>query len=1288
MKKRGFPKRINFVRIITVGITLFVVVTLTSSSLISTTLNNISKKQFSNLEEKEPSIGFEPSAGLAPNIAVDNHDIPLVSLPFDEYMWGYIVNSSVYDEGTCTFAVDDPGDIEYLQDTESDDFLSGGTGTSDCRWLAVEYGNGALWEIDPEDGDMMYIGGGGASLNGLAHDLTDQTMYGASGSKLYMVDPETGDQEYIGSFGNDVNEMIGIAVNTNGVMYGWDLGDKLWQIDEETGEATEVGPLGIDLNYAQDGEFCYETGYLYLTAYTVSPNVGGYLYFCDVETGECTMIGQFEGNSQITASFKSFGMPPLPTDIGIKNIISPNDGDACEEIEVAVTVKNYGWQSEDDVPVNVVISKDGIYEEYNETEYIDINYGETIDVEMSSWTPDDWHIESNEYIDYKITACVDVYADSNETNDCKEKWFELYFAYFHDVGCTDVKGPKNGPAQTFQINASIKNFGQYDECCFKTEVEIAEVDLSSSEEIFSYNFPSCDPWPPTGWSSTDPHFGCSNTNYSGGSAPELRFYYYPVYYPHAYRFISPEIDTSDYTVVEIEFKHRIMHSSGNYEMQVQTSQNGNTWDTVWSTSGSMEPRTVTLFTGENVGLDTFYIAFTVQTYGNYFLYWYVDDILITGYTTFDSEYEDYQCTTTIKPGEEKELEMDEWTPDFLQYETTDTKIYLIKAWTDMFSPPDENLDNDLFTEIIILDFFHDVGIQKLSSPPAGPGYSRIFYAVDLSDFPNCRFIWFDPEDPGTFNIISDSWWPSSQYPLGATFDKNGYMWLCDSDGYIYIKEDPNSEEIETIGNSGAGELVGLAFHEKTDTLYGMSTKKIYEIDMDTGSATFIGSMGNSGIMISLDCDKDGTMYAYELGIDTGWTYTIDLETGMATKLGPTEVSLYYGQDMAYEWATETMFACVYNYNTFQGELHWVDLETGKFNYLGTLKDGAQVTCLAIPGVFCSYISYVPIGTESIEAIAENVGTFPEEDMTCYAEMYEYITNCTSGTLVYEDNVTDIDILEPLGGEETLTFDDYNFAVEGGYLLKLNLTDDDDDDLDNNYYTWTIGCDGTPPTSSHEIYPPEPDGENGWYVSDIEVTICAIDPSIGCDTPGSGVKEIIVSINGDAWETYGGDCITIIIDEDGDDINIAYYSIDNVGNEESIKSFTIDMDQTKPNINVIWDAYKKGLNWYVRFSCEATDAISGMDRVEMYINDDLHEVNDNPDGKIYDFIIKWLDEFNTSNFKFVAFDKAGNSAFSLINGADIKSYSYSKIYTHQSIKIWAQMWLDRFMLINKLFRWLI
>jgi hypothetical protein len=205
------------------------------------------------------------------------------------------------DIGPCYFDLDDPGNITHLSDWGQPNFLSGGTWTNDGRWLCSLYGDGLLMEVDLE-GHSWVIGGGGANLNGLAYNPVNNKLYGAGDTALYLIDPDTGAQELIGSYGGGVQYMIGIAFDSTGTLYGWDIvQDKLWTINTESGEATEIGPLGIDLQYAQDGAFDYDTDTLYLSAFTISPNFGGYLYTCDKNTGACTLVGQFDGDSEIDA---------------------------------------------------------------------------------------------------------------------------------------------------------------------------------------------------------------------------------------------------------------------------------------------------------------------------------------------------------------------------------------------------------------------------------------------------------------------------------------------------------------------------------------------------------------------------------------------------------------------------------------------------------------------------------------------------------------------------------------------------------------------------------------------------------------------------------------------------------------------------------------------------------------------------------------------------------------------------------------------------------------------------
>ncbi len=203
--------------------------------------------------------------------------------------------------------LDDPGDANcFCPDFPGSG--SGGTLTNDAMIITSEYGTGAIYEIDPLTCDFKIIGGGGVSLNGLAFDPIDEEIYACTNDDLYKIYRQNGSQEYIGRFGTGVVNMIGLACDADGVLYGWDLGDNLWTINKKTGLASLVGPLGIDLNYAQDGDFHKVNDILYLAAFTSSQE--SLLYECDEDSGSCTLVGQFQDNTQVTLFTIPWNYPP------------------------------------------------------------------------------------------------------------------------------------------------------------------------------------------------------------------------------------------------------------------------------------------------------------------------------------------------------------------------------------------------------------------------------------------------------------------------------------------------------------------------------------------------------------------------------------------------------------------------------------------------------------------------------------------------------------------------------------------------------------------------------------------------------------------------------------------------------------------------------------------------------------------------------------------------------------------------------------------------------------------
>jgi hypothetical protein len=270
------------------------------------------------------------------------------------YAW--CMASCPYCEGPVYFPLDYSGNITHIACYSGPDFPAGGTWTNDGRWICCWYVSGALFEIDPETGETTEIGGGGISLKGLAYNPVNNKLYGASsdGSSggLYEIDIKTGEQTYIGDFVN-TSWMIGIAFDKDGVLYGWDISnDSLWTINIYNGEATLVGPLGIDLHYSQDGHFEMDDNILYLATYTLSPNYGGYLYKCDTDTGNCTLIGQFENNAELdaltipynwlgpTADFTWTPTLPNPDDTILFNASASSDPDGY------ITIYEWDWDND------------------------------------------------------------------------------------------------------------------------------------------------------------------------------------------------------------------------------------------------------------------------------------------------------------------------------------------------------------------------------------------------------------------------------------------------------------------------------------------------------------------------------------------------------------------------------------------------------------------------------------------------------------------------------------------------------------------------------------------------------------------------------------------------------------------------------------------------------------------------------------------------------------------------------------------------------------------------------
>jgi hypothetical protein len=212
--------------------------------------------------------------------------------------------------GPAKFELDNPGNLTKLSGYTVNNFFTGGTWTRDGRWLCVKYGTDMLYEINPDDGHITEIGGGGGdNISDLAYDPFTCKMYGVGDTYLYLIDTETGELTIVG-IGSYY--MVGLAFDRDGICYGIGL-NGLYTIDVSTGEVTFVCPL-INCTSPSDAEFDIDNDILYLIGYTTGYMTG--LYICDTETGECDFVGQFEGGVELTAlaiPYNSSFIPPITT---------------------------------------------------------------------------------------------------------------------------------------------------------------------------------------------------------------------------------------------------------------------------------------------------------------------------------------------------------------------------------------------------------------------------------------------------------------------------------------------------------------------------------------------------------------------------------------------------------------------------------------------------------------------------------------------------------------------------------------------------------------------------------------------------------------------------------------------------------------------------------------------------------------------------------------------------------------------------------------------------------------
>jgi hypothetical protein len=151
-------------------------------------------------------------------------------------------------------------------------------------------------------------------------------------------------------------------------------------------------------------------------------------------------------------------------------------------------------------------------------------------------------------------------------------------------------------------------------------------------------------------------------------------------------------------------------------------------------------------------------------------------------------------------------------------------------------------------------------------------------------------------------------------------------------------------------------------------------------------------------------------------------------------------------------------------------------------------------------------------------------------------------------------------------------------------------------------TWH-GGDMEPPWTEAEFDPETPNGDNDWYISDVEVTLLAYD---------NDSEEIYTyyKINNGPQQDYDD---PFILSEERSDNSIEFWSVDGIGNEELPHNIIegISIDKTAPIVDIVSPSGYIIGQGDVNVSGYVGEFCSGINRVEIYLNDGKV-----PDDQVY------------------------------------------------------------------------
>lgn len=267
--------------------------------------------------------------------------------------------------GPVRFFLEHPETVISIASQTAPDFIAAGTWANN-EWFVQEYydpanfyNHGHLYKVDPITGVMTSLGAPGLGINGMAYEPYTNTLYAiattvnSSGvpvnSSLYSLDMTTGAPTLVQDLGNSLGLPVNLAISPGGLLYTVDLNtERFYTIDPVTGTTTFIETMPWNFNYAQDCEFDFNTGRLWMTSYTTTAKLLKYT----PQSLTLNNLGTFAGGAEITGFALPYTFNTVAHDIAVKWIMYPVSGNLTNGEPVIAGIRNLGTEPETDFGVH------------------------------------------------------------------------------------------------------------------------------------------------------------------------------------------------------------------------------------------------------------------------------------------------------------------------------------------------------------------------------------------------------------------------------------------------------------------------------------------------------------------------------------------------------------------------------------------------------------------------------------------------------------------------------------------------------------------------------------------------------------------------------------------------------------------------------------------------------------------------------------------------------------------------------------------------------------------------